>query len=182
MKGAKPKHNAIRRGLSDSYGLAVREGSSGVLMPQDIAEDPVQSEIWAWLAPPVNSFTEQDIPTLRLLTYWHAVARQAEQAIHSEDGKIAIFDKIGVKPFKTADGREVPLVRKNPALTILKEASSEIRALSDMLGLSPLARSRIGLMDATATKTAADTAAMFRSIDAAYELPESEVVIVDAED
>lgn len=181
MKGAKPKHNAIRRGLSDSYGLAVREGSSGVLMPQDIAEDPVQSEIWAWLAPPVNSFTEQDIPTLRLLTYWHAVARQAEQAIHSEDGKIAIFDKIGVKPFKTPDGREVPLVRKSPALTILKEASSEIRALSDMLGLSPLARSRIGLMDATATKTAADTAAMFRSIDAAYELPEVEVV-VDAED
>jgi P27 family predicted phage terminase small subunit len=182
VKGAKPKHNAIRRGLSDSYGLAVREGSSGVLMPQDIAEDPVQSEIWAWLAPPVNSFTDQDIPTLRLLTYWHAVARQAEQAIHSEDGKIAIFDKIGVKPFKNADGREIPLVRKNPALTILKEASSEIRALSDMLGLSPLARSRIGLMDATATKTAADTAAMFKSIDAAYELPESEVVIEDAED
>lgn len=182
MKGAKPKHDAIRRGISDSYGLAVREGSSGVLMPQDIAEDPVQSEIWAWLAPPVNSFTEQDIPTLRLLTYWHAVARQAEQAIHSEDGKIAIFDKIGVKPFKTKDGNEIPLVRKNPALTILKEASSEIRALSDMLGLSPLARSRIGLMDATATKTAADTAAMFKSIDAAYELPESEVVIEDAED
>lgn len=182
MKGAKPKHNAIRRGLSDSYGLAVREGSSGVLMPQDIAEDPVQSEIWAWLAPPVNSFTEQDIPTLRLLTYWHAVARQAEQAIRSEDGKIAIFDKIGVKPFKTKDGNEIPLVRKNPALTILKEASAEIRALSDMLGLSPLARSRIGLMDATATKTAADTAAMFKSIDAAYELPESEVVIEDAED
>lgn len=182
MKGAKPKHNAIRRGLSDSYGLAVRKGSSGVLMPQDIAEDPVQSEIWAWLAPPVNSFTDQDIPTLRLLTYWHAVARQAEQAIHSEDGKIAIFDKIGVKPFKNADGREIPLVRKNPALTILKEASAEIRALSDMLGLSPLARSRIGLMDATATKTAADTAAMFKSIDSAYELPESEVVIEDAED
>lgn len=180
MKGAKPKHNAIRRGLSDSYGLAARD-SAGVAMPSDIAEDPVQSEIWAWIAPPVNSFTEQDIPTLRLLTYWHAVAHQAEQAIHSDDGKIAIFDKIGVKPFKTPDGREVPLVRKSPALTILKEASSEIRALSDMLGLSPLARSRIGLMDATATKTAADTAAMFRSIDAAYELPEVEVVL-DEED
>ena len=180
MKGAKPKHDAIRRGLSDSYGLAVQD-SAGVVMPADIAEDPVQSEIWAWIAPPVNSFTEQDIPTLRLLTYWHAVAHQAEQAIHSENGKIAIFDKIGVKPFKTPGGHEVPLVRKSPALTILKEASSEIRALSDMLGLSPLARSRIGLMDATATKTAADTAAMFRSIDAAYELPEVEVV-VDEED
>lgn len=108
-------------------------------MPEDIALDPVQSEIWAWLCPPVNNFSEQDIPTLRLLTYWHAVAEQAQQAIHSEDGRINIFDKIGVKPYKTPDGWEVPLVRKNPALTILKEASSEIRALSDMLGLSPLA-------------------------------------------
>lgn len=179
MKGAKPKHDAIRRGLSYSYGLAASD-SAGVVMPTDIAGDPVQAEIWAWLAPPVNSFSEQDIPTLRLLTYWHAVAHQAEQAIHSEDGRINIFDKIGVKPYRTQDGKEVPLVRKNPALTILKEASSEIRALSDMLGLSPLARSRIGLMDATAVKTAADTAQMFRSIDAAYELPE--VVIEDAED
>lgn len=180
MKGAKPKQNAIRRGLSDAYGLASTE-SAGVVMPADIADDPVQSEIWAWLAPPVNSFAQQDVPTLRLLTYWHAVAAQAEQAIHSEDGRINIFDKIGVKPYKTEDGREVPLVRKNPALTILKEASAEIRALSDMLGLSPLARSRIGLMDATTVKTAADTAAMFKSIDAAYELPEAEV-IVDADD
>lgn len=181
MKGAKPKHDAIRRGLTDSYGLA-KQDAVGVLMPMDIERDPVQSEIWAWLVPPVNNFSEQDIPTLRLLTYWHAVAQQAEQAIHSENGRINIFDKIGVKPFKTPDGREVPLVRKNPALTILKEASSEIRALSDMLGLSPLARSRIGLMDATATKTAADTAAMFMSIDSAYELPEVEAVVVDAED
>lgn len=180
MKGAKPKQNAIRRGLSDSYGLAKSE-SVGVPMPADIQADPVQSEIWAWLAPPVNSFTAQDVPTLRLLTYWHAVAAQAEQAIHSENGQINIFDKIGVKPYKTQDGREVPLVRKNPALTILKEASSEIRALSDMLGLSPLARSRIGLLNATTVKTAADTAAMFKSIDAAYELP-AEAVIVDAED
>lgn len=184
MKGRKPQHDAVRRGLSDAYGLAETAGEArGVTMPEDIAKDPVQSEIWAWVAPPVNNFTEQDVPTLRLLTYWHAVARQAEQAIHAEDGRLNIFDKIGVKPYKTPDGHEVPLVRKSPALTILKEASTEIRALSDMLGLSPLARSRIGLMDATKTKTAVDTAAMFRTIDAAYGLPqEVEAVIVDAED
>lgn len=178
MKGAKPKHDAIRRGLSDAYGLVKKEEKSGVVMPKDIANDPVQSEIWAWLAPPVNNFTEQDVPTLRLLTYWHAVAEQAQQAIHSEDGRINIFDKIGVKPYKTADGREVPLVRKNPALTILKEASSEIRALSDMLGLSPLARSRIGLMDATQQKTAEETAAMFRTIDANYEIVDDAIAVI----
>lgn len=180
MKGRKPQQGAVRRGVSDSYALAKPEEVRGVPMPADIQADPVQSEIWAWIAPPVNNFTEQDMPNLRLLCYWHAVAAQAQQALHSEDGTVRIFDKIGVKPFKTADGREVPLVRKNPALQIMKEASAEIRALSDMLGLSPLARSRIGLMDATTVKTAADTAAMFRTIDAAYELPE--VVVEDAED
>ena len=178
-RGRKPDQNAIRRGVKPGA-IVQADEQVGVAMPRDIAQDPVQSEIWAWIAPPVNNFTEQDMPNLRLLCYWHAVAAQAQQALHSEDGTVRIFDKIGVKPFKTADGREVPLVRKNPALQIMKEASAEIRALSDMLGLSPLARSRIGLMDATTVKTAADTAAMFRTIDAAYELPE--VVVEDAED
>lgn len=180
MKGRKPQQGAIRRGASDSYALAAPEGRRGVAMPPDITADPVQSEIWAWIAPPVNGFTEQDMPNLRLLVYWHAVAAQAQQSLRSENGAVRIFDKIGVKPFKAADGRSIPLVRKNPALTVMKEASTEIRALSDMLGLSPLARSRIGLMDAATVKTAADTAAMFRTIDAAYGLPE--VVVEDAED
>lgn len=179
MKGAKPKQNAIRRGVSDSYGITSQD-TAGITMPPDIASDPVQSEIWRWIAPPVNNFTTQDIPNVRLLCYWHAVAAQAQQAIHSETGQINIFDKVGVKPFKTADGREIPLVRKSPALTILKEASAEIRALSDQLGLSPLARSRIGLMDAAKVKTAADTAAIFKSIDDAYSLEEAEVIEVKA--
>lgn len=180
MRGRKPQDGAIRRGARDSYALAKPEEVRGVPMPADIEADPVQSEIWAWIAPPVNNFAEQDMPNLRLLVYWHAVAAQAQQALHSEDGTVRIFDKIGVKPFKTADGRDVPLVRKNPALQIMKEASAEIRALSDMLGLSPLARSRIGLMDAATVKTAADTASMFRTIDAAYGL--AEAMVEDAED
>lgn len=175
MKGAKPKYDAVRRG-----GITLRQESTGISMPEDIKADPVQSEIWNWVAPPVNTFTEQDIPNVRLLVYWHAVAAQAEQAMHSEDGRVRIFDKIGVKPFKTPNGQEVPLVRPNPALRILKQASAEIRALSDILGLSPLARSRIGLMDATTVKTAADTAAMFKSIDSAYQLEPVEGEIIEA--
>ena len=182
MKGRKPDSNAIRRGVKP--GAIAAEDAIGVSMPPDIQADPVQSQIWAWIAPPVNSFTEQDMPTLRLLCYWHAVAAQARTVMQGDNGTVNIFDKIGVKPFKTADGREIALVRKNPALQILKEASSEIRALSDMLGLSPLARSRIGLMDATTVKTAADTAAMFAVIDDAYgSLQQAEVLeISDASD
>lgn len=113
------------------------EENRGVTMPPDIEADPVQSEIWAWVAPPVNNYTEQDMPNLRLLVYWHAVASQAQQALHSEDGTLRIFDKIGVKPFKTKDGREIPLVRKSPALQVMRDASIEIRALTELLGLTP---------------------------------------------
>ena len=182
MKGRMPDQKAIER-IMKPGAIIKDEDRIGVTMPRDIAEDPVQSKIWAWIAPPVNSFTEQDVPALRLLCFWHATAAQAQQVMHSQDGRVNIFDKVGVKPFKTEDGKEIALVRKNPAIQVLKEASAEIRALSDMLGLSPLARSRIGLMDATKVKTAADTAAMFAAIEDAYgALPEAEILEVEAQD
>lgn len=166
MKGRMPKQDAVRRGVRPAELQARPEG--GVVMPLDIADDPVQSEIWNWIAPPSNCFTDQDIPALRLLCYWHAAAAQAQEAMRGHDGRVNIFDKIGTKPFKSPDGRDVPLVRKNPAVAILKDASREIRALSDQLGLSPLARSRIGLMQATAVKTASEIRDRFSSIDAGY--------------
>lgn len=106
-----------------------------VTMPEDISQDPVQSEVWECLAPAGNGFSEQDVPTLRLLCYWHAVARQAEESMRAPDGRIAIYDKIGVKPYKTPDGKSVPMMRKSPAIAVLKEASSEIRMLSELLGI-----------------------------------------------
>lgn len=171
MKGRKPKKSAVRRGLSDSYGIVPEPEIRGIRMPADIKEDELLSEIWSWVAPPVNAFTEQDIPIVRELVHWHGVYATAFASIKGKGNRIEIFDQIGTKDAAGQDGKKLPLYRKHPALSIMKEASTEIRALSEMLGLSPLARSRIGLMDATKTKTAADTAAMFRSIDAAYELP-----------
>lgn len=169
MKGRKPQDGAIRRGLTDSMNKqATASQSIGVQIPPDIEADPVQREIWGWVVPEVNHFTDQDLPQLRELVFWHAVFEQARAAIMSPngDGKIAIFDKIGEKPFSDANGKRVGLYKKHPALSVMKEASAEIRALSDHLGLSPLARSRLGLMQATTVKTAAETAAMFRSVEA----------------
>lgn len=97
-----------------------------VTMPEDIADDPVQSRIWASLAPAGNRFAEQDVPTLRLLCYWHAVARRAQEAAADGDGRVDILDRAGT--------------RQNPALSVLKEATAEIRLLSDQLGVSPRSR------------------------------------------
>ena len=153
MKGRKPKQDAVRRGLSDAYAMSAPDERGGVAMPADIAADPLQADIWAWIAPPSNSFTDQDLPVLRLLVQWHVVAMQAQTEMDA-GGKVDIYNI--------------------DAMRALKNASGEIRSLSDMLGLSPLARSRIGLLNATTVKTAADTAAMFKSIDAAYALEDGD--------
>lgn len=155
-RGRKPDSTAIRRGLSP---MQVDSGGRGVAMPPEVEADPMQREIWSWICPPVNTFGEQDVPILRELVMWHAVFRQCEATVALGDGRIDVYDR--------------------QAISTMKQASAEIRALSDMLGLSPLARSRIGLMDATTVKTAADTAAMFAAIDEAYGLP-AEVVDVEA--
>ena len=117
------------------------KGGWGVSIPDDIAQDPVQSAIWESLAPSGdNNFTKQDVEPLRELCFWHAVFRSAQNAISKGDGRISIFDAVGYKPFKSPDGRSLPMMRKSPALAVLKEASAEIRALSDQLGLSPKSR------------------------------------------
>ena len=114
-----------------------------VTMPADIAADGLQAGIWAELCPDGSRFTEQDVPMLRMLCFWHAVSREAQRQM-SRGGRLAIFDPVALKPFKGADGKPVPMVRKSPALSVLKEASAEIRALSDALGITPAARSRMG--------------------------------------
>lgn len=113
----------------------------GVSIPEDIALDPVQSAIWGEIAPEGrNGFSEQDIPNLRLLCYWHAVARQAQEAISSGGGRMGILERIGTKPYKSEGGASEPLMRKSPALAVLKDATAQVRALSDLLGISPRLR------------------------------------------
>lgn len=66
------------------------DAKGGVSMPDDIALDPVQSAIWKSIAPEKgNPFTESDVPNLRLLCYWHAVAHQAQEAITKGDGHMS---------------------------------------------------------------------------------------------
>ena len=108
-------------------------------MPADVAADPVQSAIWRDIVSEGSGYTAKDVPELKLLCYWHAIARSAQGAMADGDGGIEILDRVGNKPYRTG-GEPAPLYRKHPALSVLKEASSEIRALSDQLGVSPGSR------------------------------------------
>lgn len=113
--------------------------AENIEMPQEVASDPVQAAIWEQLTAR-RTFAQEDAPTLALLCYWHAVANQAREAMAIEGNEIEILDATAYKPIRGKGGKRLKMMRKNPALTVLKEASTEIRALSDQLGLSKSAR------------------------------------------
>lgn len=113
--------------------------AENIEMPQEVASDPVQAAIWEQLTAR-RTFAQEDAPTLALLCYWHAVANQAREAMALEGNEIEILDATAYKPIRGKGGKRLKMMRKNPALTVLKEASTEIRALSDQLGLSKSAR------------------------------------------
>ena len=113
--------------------------AENIEMPQEVASDPVQAAIWEQLTAR-RTFAQEDAPTLALLCYWHAVANQAREAMALGGNEIEILDATAYKPIRGKGGKRLKMMRKNPALTVLKEASTEIRALSDQLGLSKAAR------------------------------------------
>ena len=113
--------------------------AENIKMPQEVAGDPVQAAIWEQLTAR-RTFAQEDAPTLALLCYWHAVANQAREAMALGGNEIEILDATAYKPIRGKGGKRLKMMRKNPALTVLKEASTEIRALSDQLGLSKSAR------------------------------------------
>ena len=113
--------------------------AENIEMPQEVASDPVQAAIWEQLTAR-RTFAQEDAPTLELLCYWHAVANQAREAMALGGNEIEILDATAYKPIRGKGGKRLKMMRKNPALTVLKEASTEIRALSDQLGLSKSAR------------------------------------------
>lgn len=113
--------------------------AENIEMPPEVASDPVQAAIWEQLTAR-RTLAQEDAPTLALLCYWHAVANQAREAMALEGNEIEILDATAYKPIRGKGGKRLKMMRKNPALTVLKEASTEIRALSDQLGLSKSAR------------------------------------------
>lgn len=113
--------------------------AENIEMPQEVASDPVQAAIWEQLTAR-RTFAQEDAPTLALLCYWHAVANQAREAMALGGNEIEILDATAYKQIRGKGGKRLKMMRKNPALTVLKEASTEIRALSDQLGLSKSAR------------------------------------------
>ncbi len=103
-------------------------------MPPEVADNEFMAETWRRLTA-AHTFTETDAPNLALLCFWHAAAKSAEDAMTKGKG-VKVLDRVGYKQIKAKNGRFEYLEKPHPAVTVLKQATAEIRALNDTLGIS----------------------------------------------
>lgn len=103
-------------------------------MPENIAKDEYQAAIWRSVTAS-GRLSDEDAPNIALLCFWHSVAKAAEDAM-SKGKSVKVLDQVGYKQMKARNGRMAILERPHPAVTVLKQATAEIRALNDTLGLS----------------------------------------------
>lgn len=106
-----------------------------VTMPDDIAEDPIQKEVWEQICPEGNAFEPKDIPNLRAYCYLQRICMQAQKNMRRTKGNVGITKK-------TKRG-----VVKNPDFAVYKEASAEARMYAEILGLSRKAQPTVEASD-----------------------------------
>ena len=90
--------------------------------PPDIAAHPVKSRVWDEVTTGRN-FTSAQIPNLRLLCNWHAIAERCMEDLDF-DGRTQVAYENKLEDIKVL-----------PQIPTLKQASAEIRALNKLLGI-----------------------------------------------
>lgn len=93
-----------------------------VAKPPDVAAHPVKSRVWDEVTAG-RDFSESDVPNLRILCHWHAIAEQC-----MEDMEVG--GEIHVAYSNAMDD-----IKALPQIATLKQASAEIRALNKQLAI-----------------------------------------------
>jgi len=124
-------------------------------VPDVVTRNELMLECWDWATGGASHFTPADIPQLTSLAYWWAVERQCMANLEDVGGGI-------VTTVETVRGPAVV-----PDIRTMQLATNQIRQICAELGISPLARTRMGLMQAQAVTLAADLPErVFKMLDA----------------
>lgn len=149
-RGRRPKSDAIARAHQQPAVTYIEPGD--MVVPEVVAANPLMLECWEWTVGN-GRFTEADTPQLVMLAYWWAVARQCMANLGTQTGVVTKIE--------TVSGP-----RQDPDIRTLQLATNQMRQLSSELGVSPLARQRMGLMQAATMTLAADLPErVFRMLD-----------------
>lgn len=148
-KGRKPKKDAQRRGgKPDSYLTKAQSLEAipvgGLMPPEHITANETKLECWNWIVSGGQKYEIEDMPLIASLATWWAIARQCEENM-IVDGEICTTHK-------DLNGN----IKKNPDIGTFSQATNNMRQLSSELGIGPLARMRMGLMDAATQSLTVD--------------------------
>lgn len=147
-RGRKPDALAVRRN-STTADAAVATIGEGLAKPPAVAAHAPMSALWDQLVGTGRAFQPQDAPYVEQLVFSLETARQCRQNLLDENGNVRVLVGRGEPD---ADGRYRDYV-ESPWLKALNEATAQSLKLADALGLTPLARARLGLTQATAVAT-----------------------------
>jgi len=124
-------------------------------MPELVANNELMRECWEWIVDGSGQFRTQDIPQLTMLAYWWATARQCMANLEAANGGIVTQVENSFGDMKQA-----------PDIKTMQLATNQIRQLESELGISPLARQRMGLMKMATVQMAASVPEhIFRMLD-----------------
>ena len=147
MRGRKPDQLAARR-LKDKAELSTgaNGGRRGELAkPASVCLSPNMAEIWDSIVGTGLAYDERDAPMLEQLVFYLEAARQAREECTSADGTLLLM--VGKGEPDPATGRYLDY-KPNPYLKVMDSAVDKALKLADQLGVTPLARARLGLTQA----------------------------------
>lgn len=110
--------------------------------PLAVAQSPRLSDVWDTLIGSGIAFRQQDQPLLEQLVFDIALADDCRRHMFDEDG-----NPVALLKAEDEDGREVLV--DNPYYKKMREISADTLKLANELGMTPVARARLGLTKAS---------------------------------
>lgn len=161
--GRMPDAHAIRRTKDKAVIIPETVEASSLTPPETVLAHPHMTELWSSLVGSGIAYEERDIPLIEQLVWDFETVEQCRARVMGADGQMKLMIPVGEPDPDTGEYLKfIP----NPYLKQMREAMTEGLKLADQLGLSPMARARLGLTQAAGK---AATLSIAETIDALME-------------
>ncbi len=161
--GRMPDAHAIRRSKDKAVIIPETVETCALTPPDTVLAHPHMAELWSSLVGSGIVYEERDIPLIEQLVWDFETVEQCRARVMGADGQMKLMIPVGEPDPDTGEYLKfIP----NPYLKQMREAMTEGLKLADQLGLSPMARARLGLTQAAGK---AATLSIAETIDALME-------------
>lgn len=161
--GRMPDAHAIRRAKDKAEIIPDVAETCAITPPESVLAHEHMHEMWQSLVGNGIAYQERDVPLIEQLVWDFETVDQCRGHVMGPDGQMRLMVPVGEPD---PDTGEYLKYAPNPYLKPMRDAMAEGLKLADQLGLSPMARARLGLTQAAGK---AATLSIAETIDALME-------------